>query len=289
MSNPNALLLLADHIKLSLLEQQRAKTLNLRRDSQDGHISRSLDQFREGLESLEKEQLRLEEAGDESKAASLNDTLASLRKQYTDLTSQFGGHASNGTSTLTHPNDPSLAADFAHAQSSRSEPSPPTPPPADTKPAPKKAVRFSSPSTDLESQTNRSSSNNPLFPYRDNIEDDDSAGYRDHISSQNLSNTQIHAYHAQVLHEQDAQLDALGASIARQRELSMQIGDELDDQVLMLDESERAVDRQASALGRARRQLGRIARGAAESGEGRQLTAIVVLIVVLVLLIVILK
>lgn len=70
MSNPNALLLLADHIKLSILEQQRAKTLNLRRDSQDGHISRSLDQFREGLESLEKEQLRLEEAGDESYAPS---------------------------------------------------------------------------------------------------------------------------------------------------------------------------------------------------------------------------
>ena len=68
MSNPNALLLLADHIKLSILEQQRAKTLNLRRDSQDGHISRSLDQFREGVESLEKEQLRLEEAGEESYA-----------------------------------------------------------------------------------------------------------------------------------------------------------------------------------------------------------------------------
>lgn len=66
MSNPNALLLLADHIKLSLLEQQRAKTLNLKRDSQDGHISRSLDQFREGLDALEKEQQRLQEAGDEA-------------------------------------------------------------------------------------------------------------------------------------------------------------------------------------------------------------------------------
>jgi syntaxin 8 len=66
MSNPNALLLLADHIKLSLLEQQRAKTLNLRRDSQDGHISRSLDQFREGLEALEKEHQRLQDAGDDS-------------------------------------------------------------------------------------------------------------------------------------------------------------------------------------------------------------------------------
>lgn len=68
MSTPNALFLLADHIKLSLLEQKRAKNLNLRRDSQDGHISRSLDQFREGLESIEKEQLRLEEAGEESYA-----------------------------------------------------------------------------------------------------------------------------------------------------------------------------------------------------------------------------
>lgn len=66
MSNPNALLLLADHIKLSLLEQQRAKTLKLARDSQDGHISRSLDQFRDGLEALEKEQQRLQEAGDGS-------------------------------------------------------------------------------------------------------------------------------------------------------------------------------------------------------------------------------
>lgn len=64
MSNPNALFLLADHVKLSLLERQRAQTLNLESDSQDGHISRSLDQFRDGLEALEKEQKRLEEAGD---------------------------------------------------------------------------------------------------------------------------------------------------------------------------------------------------------------------------------
>ncbi|KAK4102044.1 hypothetical protein N658DRAFT_424794 [Parathielavia hyrcaniae] len=308
MSNPNALLLLADHIKLSLLEQQRAKTLKLRRDSQDGHISRSLDQFREGLESLEKEHQRLQEAGDDSKASTLSDTLASLRKQYTVLSSQFQGHASSATaSTLTHPNDPSLAADFAHAQSSHAEPPsspPPPPPPQKDTPPPvpptKKAVRFSSPSTDLESQQQRrhnKNNANALFPYRDNPTDDnnptasdpDSAGYEDHVAASQLSNTQIHAYHQQVLQDQDAQLDALGASIARQRELSMQIGDELDSQVLLLDESERAADRQMNALGRARRQVGRVARRAAGSGEGRQLGAIVVLIVVLVLLIAILK
>ncbi|KAL2265310.1 hypothetical protein VTJ83DRAFT_6410 [Remersonia thermophila] len=296
MSNPNALLLLADHIKLSLLEQQRAKTLNLRRDSQDGHISRSLDQFREGLEALEREQHRLREAGDESKAASLGATLTSLRKQYTDLSSQFHGHATPATtSTLVRPNDPSLAADFVHAQSSRPEPpsqsSSPAPqhrPQPQPQPA-KKAVRFSSPSPDPPLRAN-------LFPYRDDpssagpsLIDDDSAGYRAEIDAQNLSNTQIHAFHERILRDQDAQLDALGASIARQRELSERIGDELESQVMLLDESDRAADRQASALARARRHVGRVARGAAESGEGRQMGAIVLLIVVLVLLIIILK
>lgn len=64
MSNPNALFLLADHIKLSLLERKRAQALNLQSDSQDGHISRSLEQFRDGLEALQKEQQRLEDAGE---------------------------------------------------------------------------------------------------------------------------------------------------------------------------------------------------------------------------------
>lgn len=64
MSNPNALFLLADHIKLSLLERKRAQALNLDSDSQDGHISRSLEQFRDGLEALQAEQARLEEVGD---------------------------------------------------------------------------------------------------------------------------------------------------------------------------------------------------------------------------------
>ena len=65
MSNPNQLFLLADHVKLSLLERQRAQALNLDADSKDGHNARSLDQFRDGLEALRAEQTRLEGAGDE--------------------------------------------------------------------------------------------------------------------------------------------------------------------------------------------------------------------------------
>jgi syntaxin 8 len=69
MSNPNQLYLLADHIKLSLLERKRAQTLDLDGDdgddTKDGHISRSLDQFRDGLVSLKQQRDRLEHAGDE--------------------------------------------------------------------------------------------------------------------------------------------------------------------------------------------------------------------------------
>lgn len=64
MSNPNQLFLLVDHLKLSLLERQRAISLDLEPNSQDGHIARSLDSLREGIESLEKEQSALEESGE---------------------------------------------------------------------------------------------------------------------------------------------------------------------------------------------------------------------------------
>ena len=52
-TNPPQLFLLADHIKLSLLERQRAISLNLPSGAQDGQISRSLEQLRSGIESLE--------------------------------------------------------------------------------------------------------------------------------------------------------------------------------------------------------------------------------------------
>lgn len=53
MTSPPQLFLLADHIKLSLLERQRALSLNLSAASQDVQISRSLEQLRSGIESLE--------------------------------------------------------------------------------------------------------------------------------------------------------------------------------------------------------------------------------------------
>jgi syntaxin 8 len=61
-TNPPQLFLLADHIKLSLLERQRAISLNLSPNSQDAQIARSLEQLRAGIESLESQ---TEDTGDE--------------------------------------------------------------------------------------------------------------------------------------------------------------------------------------------------------------------------------
>lgn len=78
MANPNQYFLLADHIKLSLLERQRAIALNLEPTSQDGHISRSLESLKDGLDDIAKERVRLQEAGETSYVATIEscDTLA---------------------------------------------------------------------------------------------------------------------------------------------------------------------------------------------------------------------
>ena len=64
MANSSQLFLLADHVKLSLLERQRAHSLNLDPNAQGSSISKSLEAMRDGVESLEREAARLEDAAD---------------------------------------------------------------------------------------------------------------------------------------------------------------------------------------------------------------------------------
>lgn len=190
---------------------------------------------------------------------SLADSLPNLRRQLEDLTAQFHGFSSVSIEhTLNEPNSDALADDFSHASSRRS-----------------KTVRFN--------DTPASPSPEPFGLYRDDPSSD-SAGYRDQAGD--MTNQQLHQYHSQILEEQDEQLDRLGESIGRQREISMQIGDELDSHVAMLDEMDSTVDRHQGRLDRAKGVLGKVAKGA---GDNKQITAIVVLIIILVLLIAILK
>ncbi|KAL8700421.1 MAG: hypothetical protein Q9224_000972 [Gallowayella concinna] len=281
MASAPQLFLLADHIKLSLLERQRAISLNLEPNSQDGHISRSLDSFREGIEALEQQQRQLA-GSDSSISYDLQDQIQRLRTQYDDLTSQFRGFPSNSTpSSTSQPNNPALTPDFARAKDRR----PRIPSSSSfkrstggTSPNPSKSVRFTdSPSISAQEDPTETANRAALFPYRDEPEAPDQS---------HLDNQQIHDYHQNVLQQQDEQLDRLGDSIGRQRELSMQIGDELDEHVQMLDEVEGHVDRHQTTLDGARKRLGNFAR---KARDNKQLTIILILIMVLIILILILK
>ena len=66
--------------------------------------------------------------------------------------------------------------------------------------------------------------------------------------------------------EQDDSLDRLSESIGRQRELSIQIGDELDSQGELLDDVDGMVDRSRSRLDGAKRRLNRFSRKAKDNG-----------------------
>ena len=111
-------------------------------------------------------------------------------------------------------------------------------------------------------------------------------GYANTVEAEGMDNAQIHAYNHQIMREQDDQLDALGVTIGRQRELSMRIGDELDNHVQLLDDMDTITDRHSSRLARAKRGIGKVIRGV---GESKQMMIIIALIVILVLLIAITK
>ena len=172
---------------------------------------------------------------------------------------------------MTQPNDSLFSNDLAHVRSS----SPRTPsasafkrPVQSTNPS--KSVRFTD-NPNTEPDPERSIQPSALFPYRDEPDE----GPPD---QNQLNNQQIHEYHKTVLQDQDDQLDRLGDSIGRQRELSIQIGDELDDQVQILDDVEEHVDRHQSTLDRARKSLGDVAR---KSRDNKQMPIILVLIIIL--------
>ncbi|KAJ5194969.1 uncharacterized protein N7498_008407 [Penicillium cinerascens] len=270
MTNPSQLFLLADHIKLSLLERQRAVSLDLEPNAQDGEISRSLDSLREGIQSVEAEQARLAESHDSAGAAALKDQLAPLQEQLHDLSSQFYG--------------PEGASDTTQASNSaRAGATPDLKQPVPQHPS-NKSVRFMDNSAaaaavqdEIDEEEDRDRQN--LFrPYRDEPSP--------RVDQSNMSNEQIYLHHDQVMRDQDDQLDQLGQSIGRQHELSIQIGDELDGHVALLDGMDGDVERHQGRLNGARRRLDRVRR---KAGENWSMMTIVGLIIVLVILIVILK
>ncbi|KAI5294527.1 hypothetical protein KEM55_006578 [Ascosphaera atra] len=291
MSNPTQLFLLADHIKLSLLEWQRAKSLDMEPNAQENEISRSLESLRLGIEDAE----RKSKDSDDDSAAETREQVTNLRIQYQDLLSQFDVGGSDATNaglsaqgaSLGPSMSPGLDDDEQAQHVIRSETTIRQP-----KPQHPKNVRFttadriSDPDTlssytdaDTSSDANRAA----LFPYRD----DPSSSSPNELDQSSLSNPEIHSQHQLIMQEQDDQLDRLGESIGRQHQLSIQIGDELEGQVHLLDDVDSHVDRHQNRMDGARQRLGRIRRG--NSNDRKGMCAIVGLIIILVVLIAILK
>jgi syntaxin 8 len=260
-TSPSQLFLLADHLKLSLLERQRAISLNIEAGKQDTQITRSLASFQEGLEYLEIQQQDLGEAEDP------NSDVAKLRTQYNSLYAQFHGQAPP-TPESRRPNDPRLSEDFEavqgkHPQARRS-----------------KSVRFRD-NPNEEEDPAETANRAALFSEQQRYTDEPAGP-----DQSELSNQHIHDYHKQVLRDQDEQLDTLGLSIGRQRVLGQHIGEELDIQNELLTDVESGVDRHQSTLDRARKRLGNVARKS--KGNWSWIT-IAILICVLLLLIIVLK
>jgi syntaxin 8 len=67
--------------------------------------------------------------------------------------------------------------------------------------------------------------------------------------------------------EQDGHLDQLSHSIHRQRDISLQINDELDVHTGLLEELDTELDQTEGRLSGARRRLERVARGTKENGK----------------------
>ncbi|KAI7252672.1 hypothetical protein KC335_g15577 [Hortaea werneckii] len=257
------LTLLADQLKLSLLERQRAVSMNLEPEKHDADITRSLTSLQEGIQEVQSGQPYSDDAEESTE-------LAQLRKQLSEFYSQFYGTAPPSLESLRsngRPQEPYLeAAQRRPSQAHRS-----------------KSVRFhDNPSADDEAndpvaQANRAALWSDQERYRDEPAGPDQSG---------MDNQQIHTYHTQRLREQDEDLDTLGQSISRQRVLGMQMGEELDDQNALLDDVESGVDRHSGTLDRARKRLGNVAR---KSKDNWNWVTIGILICILVLLIILLN
>ncbi|KAG0134277.1 hypothetical protein HOY82DRAFT_638053 [Tuber indicum] len=204
--------LLQEHIRLSLIERKRALSLRAEPDTRNTHeISRSLDTLHLGIEQLEKEQQQLEVAGDLSSQGlrEREDVLIRLRSQYDDLHAQF-------TSTDAVPSGP-LDLSF-RPSSSVIAPGRRSENPIDEHEA-REALMGSRETPGALRKGNKT------VRFSDTL-----------VNTDELDNHQVLQLHRRVLDEQDESLDRLSESIRNQRELSIQIGDELDGHVQLLDE-----------------------------------------------------
>lgn len=149
----------------------------------------------------------------------------------------------------------------------------------------KKSVRFKD--YDAEDDENSQMRNelmgtaaNNFKPYRDEEPD------RNSLLSVDTTNQELFTMHQQQILEQDQNLGQLHHSIRNQHSMSLGIGEELDEHMIILGDLERGIDQSLSRVRRATSRVQEFRRKVAENGS---LTTIIVLTVILILLLVVLN
>ncbi|KAF8317672.1 hypothetical protein DL93DRAFT_2076770 [Clavulina sp. PMI_390] len=87
-----------------------------------------------------------------------------------------------------------------------------------------------------------------------------------------------------MMDEQDTRLESLSGSIRRQRELSENIGEELDVHTGLLEDLESGIDNTALRLGGARRRLETFSRGARDNWSTLTIAGLIVILLILIIL-----
>ncbi|CCM04358.1 uncharacterized protein FIBRA_06530 [Fibroporia radiculosa] len=142
----------------------------------------------------------------------------------------------------------------------------------------------SSPST--SSLSSKPSSPAPPPPISDKESEPSFAPYTDDPEAGYPSSEEMLQAQRQMMDEQDVHLDRLSQSIGRQRDISLQINDELDVHTGLLEGLDHDLDRTDGRLSGARRHLDRVAKGAKDNGST---VMIAILILVLLILIIVFK
>ncbi|OSD07981.1 hypothetical protein PYCCODRAFT_1449103 [Trametes coccinea BRFM310] len=104
--------------------------------------------------------------------------------------------------------------------------------------------------------------------------DDPEAGY---------SSDEVLLQQRRIMDDQDVHLDELSRSITRQRDISLQINDELDVHTGLLEGLDHDLDRTDSRLTHARRKLDRVARGAKENGSTLMIGLLILVLLILII------
>ncbi|CAN6674937.1 syntaxin-8 [Trichomonascus vanleenenianus] len=257
------LLLLVDQTQVSIEERNRLIALKLEPSkSDDAEIERSLHTIRDGMSSLQMEQAneRKKVGGDKSRLDKGAKLLDRLMTGYGKLLDNYGKDSRVNIEHLEyHPpnmdDDEEGVIENDGGREARRN----------------KSVRFKDSLVDGEG-----AQESFITPYRDNPDEEE----------EELSDNGMYQQQQQAMREQDQHLDRLSQSVSRQRDLSIQIDDELSHHIRLLDEVDELTDRSQSRLDQARKGLEVFSRKARENGS---MLTIGILLIIFIILVAVLK